>query len=214
MAWAASSRSAKRSCPHHAKNLGLVLEITIGGHRAHPQPACQLAHIERARTTLDEQARGGLAQALAKIGDVGVGQATRHASPFFSRAIAQNGPCEGRLADRGNNRVQIFDQNGKFIASWSQFSRPSRVFIDAHDVLTVTDSESTDKRGYGYNPQFQRGMRVGNAKTGEVGYFIPDPDMGYADPDTSAAEGVWVGPNGVIYGAEVGPKAVIRYVKK
>ncbi|HXL71070.1 MAG TPA: peptidyl-alpha-hydroxyglycine alpha-amidating lyase family protein [Rhizomicrobium sp.] len=123
---------------------------------------------------------------------------------------------EGRLfvADRGNNRVQIFDQNGKFIASWSQFSRPSGIFIDAHDVLYVTDSESTDKKGYGYNPQFQRGMRVGNAKTGEVGYFIPDPDMGHADPDTSAAEGLWVDPNGVIYGAEVGPKAVIRYVKK
>ncbi|HEX4104633.1 MAG TPA: peptidyl-alpha-hydroxyglycine alpha-amidating lyase family protein [Rhizomicrobium sp.] len=123
---------------------------------------------------------------------------------------------QGRLfvADRGNNRVQIFDQNGKFIASWSQFSRPSGVFIDAHDVLYVTDSESTDKKGYGYNPQFQRGMRVGNAKTGEVAYFIPDPDMGHADPDTSAAEGVWVDPNGVIYGAEVGPKAVIRYVKK
>jgi DNA-binding beta-propeller fold protein YncE len=123
---------------------------------------------------------------------------------------------EGRLfvADRGNNRVQIFDQNGKFIASWSQFSRPSGIFIDAHDVLYVTDSESTDKKGYGYNPQFQRGMRVGNAKTGEVVYFIPDPDMGHADPDTSAAEGVWVDPNGVIYGAEVGPKAVIRYVKK
>jgi sugar lactone lactonase YvrE len=129
-------------------------------------------------------------------------------------ALAMDG--QGRLfvADRGNNRVQIFDQNGKFIASWSQFSRPSGVFIDAHDVLYVTDSESTDKKGYGYNPQFQRGMRIGNAKTGEVAYFIPDPDLGHADPDTSAAEGLWVDSNGVIYGAEVGPKAVIRYVKK
>jgi len=27
-------------------------------------------------------------------------------------------------------------------------------------------------------------------------------------------EGVWADANGVIYGAEVGPKAVIRYVKK
>jgi DNA-binding beta-propeller fold protein YncE len=129
-------------------------------------------------------------------------------------ALAMDG--QGRLfvADRGNNRVQIFDQNGKFIASWSQFSRPSGIFIDAHDVLYVTDSESTDKKGYGYNPQFQRGMRVGNARTGDVVYFIPDPDMGHADPDTSAAEGAWVDPNGVIYGAEVGPKSVIRYVKK
>jgi DNA-binding beta-propeller fold protein YncE len=123
---------------------------------------------------------------------------------------------QGRLfvADRGNNRVQIFDQEGKFIAQWSQFSRPSGIFVDAHDVLYVTDSESTDKKGYGYNPKFERGMRIGGAKTGDVDSFIPDPDMGHADPDTSAAEGVWVDPNGVIYGAEVGPKAVIQYVRK
>jgi sugar lactone lactonase YvrE len=123
---------------------------------------------------------------------------------------------EGRLfvADRGNNRVQIFDQNGKFIAAWKQFSRPSGIYVDADDLLYVTDSESTDKKGYGYNPAFQRGMRIGSAKTGEVTAFIPDPDMGHADPDTSAAEGVWVDRDGVIYGAEVGPKAVIRYVRK
>jgi sugar lactone lactonase YvrE len=123
---------------------------------------------------------------------------------------------QGRLfvADRGNNRVQIFDQNGKFIAQWSQFSRPSGVYVDANDVLYVTDSESIDKKGYGYNPAFQRGMRVGSAKTGEVTAFIPDPDYPHGNPDTSAGEGVWADANGVIYGAEVGPKAVIRYVKK
>ncbi|HEY2835485.1 MAG TPA: peptidyl-alpha-hydroxyglycine alpha-amidating lyase family protein [Rhizomicrobium sp.] len=123
---------------------------------------------------------------------------------------------QGRLfvADRGNNRVQIFDQNGKFIATWSQFSRPSGVYVDVNDVLYVTDSESIDKKGYGYNPAFQRGMRVGSAKTGEVTAFIPDPDYPHGNPDTSAGEGVWADANGVIYGAEVGPKAVIRYVKK
>ena len=122
----------------------------------------------------------------------------------------------GRLfvADRGNNRVQIFDQSGKFLAAWKQFSRPSGVYVDGNDVLYVTDSESTDKKGYGYNPGFERGMRIGSAKTGEVTAFIPDPDLGHANPDTSAAEGVWVDKNGVIYGAEVGPKAVIRYLKK
>ena len=123
---------------------------------------------------------------------------------------------QGRLfvADRGNNRVQIFDQNGKFIAAWSQFSRPSGVYVDANDVLYVTDSESTDKKGYGYNPAFQRGMRLGSAKTGEVTAFILDPDYPHGNPDTSAGEGVWADATGVIYGAEVGPKAVIRYVKK
>jgi sugar lactone lactonase YvrE len=123
---------------------------------------------------------------------------------------------QGRLfvADRGNNRVQIFDQNGKFIAAWSQFSRPSGVYVDANDVLYATDSESTDKKGYGYNPAFQRGMRIGSAKTGEVTAFILDPDYPHGNPGTSAGEGVWADANGVIYGAEVGPKAVIRYLKK
>jgi hypothetical protein len=104
MAWAASSEAAERSCPHHGQNLGLVLEIAIGGHGAHPQPACQLAHIESAGTALDEQARRGLAQAFAKIGDVGIAQAARHASPFFPRAIAQNGANRERPMDGPTNR--------------------------------------------------------------------------------------------------------------
>jgi hypothetical protein len=132
---------------------------------------------------------------------------------------------QGRLfvGDRGNNRVQIFDQNGKFIAAWKQFSRPSGLYIDANDTLYVADGESTtdemeaklppNLHGFGYNPEYQRGMRIGSAKTGEVKYFIPDPDLGHADPHSSAAEGVWVDSNGVIYAAEVGPKKVLRYIK-
>ena len=73
-------------------------------------------------------------------------------------------------------------------------------------MLYVTDSESTDKKGYGYNPAFQRGMRIGSAKTGEVTAFILDPDYPHGNPDTSAGEGVWADANGVIYGAEVGPQ--------
>ena len=63
-------------------------------------------------------------------------------------------------------------------------------------------------------PAFQRGMRVGSAKTGEVTAFILDPDYPHGNPDTSAGEGVWADKDGNIYGAEVGPKAVIKYVKK
>jgi sugar lactone lactonase YvrE len=123
---------------------------------------------------------------------------------------------QGRLfvGDRGNNRVQIFDQDGKFIASWNQFSRPSGVYIDKNDVLYVADSESTETKGYGYNPGWKRGTRVGSAKTGEVTAFIPDPDGEHKTGDTTAAEGVWADESGAIYGAEVGPKAIIKYVKK
>ena len=39
----------------------------------------------------------------------------------------------GRLfvGDRENNRIQIFDQDGKFLDEWTQFGRPSGIFIDA-----------------------------------------------------------------------------------
>jgi sugar lactone lactonase YvrE len=133
-----------------------------------------------------------------------------HALAFDSR---------GRLfvGDRANNRIQIFDQEGNFIDQWRQFSRPSGVYIDNNDAIYVTDSESTDKMGYGYNPGWKRGIRVGSAKDGSVTAFIPDPLAPDADgklPATSAAEGVAADRAGNIYGAEVGPKTVKRYVKK
>jgi sugar lactone lactonase YvrE len=124
----------------------------------------------------------------------------------------------GRLfvGDRANNRIQIFDQDGNFIAQWKQFSRPSGIFIDKNDVIYVADSESTDKQGYGYNPGWKRGIRVGSAKDGSVTAFIPDPLAPNADgklPATSDAEGVAADAMGNIYGAEVGPKALKKYVK-
>ena len=47
----------------------------------------------------------------------------------------------GRLfvGDRGNNRIQIFDQDGNFLDQWAQFSRPSGVYIDKNDVIYVAD---------------------------------------------------------------------------
>lgn len=133
-----------------------------------------------------------------------------HALAFDSR---------GRLfvGDRANNRIQIFDQDGNFIDQWKQFSRPSGVYIDNHDVIYVTDSESTDKPGYGYNPGWRRGIRVGSAKDGSVAAFIPDPLSPTADgklPATSAAEGVAADAAGNVYGAEVGPKTLKKYVRK
>jgi len=119
---------------------------------------------------------------------------------------------EGRLfvGDRANNRIQIFDQDGKFLDQWTQFSRPSGLYIDKNDVLYVADSESNTAR----HPGWKRGIRIGSAKDGTVQAFIPDPEP---DPDratTSGAEGVAADAEGVIYGAEVGPKGLKRYVKK
>jgi len=128
---------------------------------------------------------------------------TPHALAFDSK---------GRLfvGDRANNRIQIFDQDGKFLDQWTQFSRPSGLYIDKNDVLYVADSESNTAR----HPGWKRGIRVGSAKDGTVQAFIPDPEP---DPDratTSGAEGVAADAQGVVYGAEVGPKGLKRYVKK
>ncbi|MEX1257833.1 MAG: peptidyl-alpha-hydroxyglycine alpha-amidating lyase family protein [Gemmatimonadota bacterium] len=121
---------------------------------------------------------------------------------------------QGRLfvADRGNNRIQIFDQDGNFIDQWYQFSRLSGIYIDANDVLYGADSESGSVNAA--HGAWLRGIRVGSARTGEITAFIPDPN-----PDcsgTCTAEGVVADRNGNIYGAEVGPSPgrLQRYVRR
>jgi sugar lactone lactonase YvrE len=122
----------------------------------------------------------------------------------------------GRLfvADRGNVRLQLFDQDGKFLTETKDFSRISGLYITKDDMLYAADSESSVTSHPG---NWKRGIRIGSAKDLKVQYLIPDPD----NPDaakttsgTSAAEGVAVDAQGNVYGAEVGPKRVMKYVKR
>jgi sugar lactone lactonase YvrE len=132
---------------------------------------------------------------------------TPHGLAFDSR---------GRLyvADRGNVRLQVFDQDGRFLEQTYAFSRLSGIFIDKNDTLYGADSESCPTSHPG---GWKRGIRIGSARDFTVRFLIPDP----ANPNpattkcgTSAAEGVAVDAAGNVYGAEVGPKQVVRYVKK
>ena len=95
----------------------------------------------------------------------------------------------GRLfvGDRENDRILIFDQNGKRLAEWKQFGGPSGLYIDKNDVLYAADE----------------GIRIGSAKDGIVKTFIP-----------SDAEGVAVDAAGNIFGAQVNPPGMKKYVKK
>jgi len=113
----------------------------------------------------------------------------------------------GRLfvADRGNRRIQIFDQEGNHLDTWYQFSRNSGIFIDDDDVLYAIDSESDPN----YNPGgWRKGLRVGSAVTGEVWYFVAEhmsersSGMGGIG---SMGEGVTADRDGNVYAGEVGP---------
>jgi DNA-binding beta-propeller fold protein YncE len=114
---------------------------------------------------------------------------------------------QGRIivADRVNSRVVIFDGEGKLIAEWKQFGRPSSVFVDKNDVLYVADSQSNERT----NPGFKQGIRIGSAKDGKVTAFIPEQS-----PEIGTPESLSVDDQGVIYGGYTNKMAVRRWAKK
>jgi sugar lactone lactonase YvrE len=113
---------------------------------------------------------------------------------------------KGRLfvADRANNRLQIFDQEGNFIAEWKQFGRPSGIWIDRSDVIYVADSQSSEKT----NPGFRQGIRIGDARDGKVTGFIEETQF------PGALEGVGVDDKGNIYAGYTNAQYLRRFVKK
>ena len=113
---------------------------------------------------------------------------TPHALAFDSR---------GRLfvADRGNHRIQVFDQDGQLLDQWRQFSRVSGLFV-RNDMLYAIDSETNAMR----HPGWKTGIRIGSTKEDRVLSFIPPHDNG--QPFGAAGEGVAVDPDGNVYAAE------------
>jgi DNA-binding beta-propeller fold protein YncE len=165
------------------------------GHSSAPNSNARILKFDRT---------GKLIKTIGKFGTGPEDMDQPHALAMDSR---------GRLfvGDRSNNRILIMDQDGKLLDTWYQFSRPSGIYIDANDVIYVADSESGSV-GNGRPRTWTRGIRIGSARDGKVTAFIPDPAQ--SPPSTSSAEGVAADKNGVIYGAEVGERALKRYVKK
>lgn len=98
----------------------------------------------------------------------------------------------GRLwvADRGNKRLQIFDQDGEYVDEMKQFGTPASIFIQ-DDVLYVA------------SPAPENRVTIGTID-GKVLSVIEGLD---------APHGIAVDASGAIYVAQSGGKAIVKFVK-
>ena len=86
-------------------------------------------------------------------------------------AIAMDASGRVFAGDRSNSRIQIFDQQGNHLATWTQFGRPSGIAFDDNGQIYVADSESDDVQ----NPGYEIGIRIGEVETGWVTNFLRFP---------------------------------------
>lgn len=120
---------------------------------------------------------------------------TPHALAFDSK---------GRLwvADRGNHRIEIFDQEGNYLESRYLYGRISGIFIKGDTVYAI-DSES----GPFNHPNWRNGVRIGPVDEDRIIGFIPPFDREDRVYQGTAGEGVAVDADGNVYAAE-GPNSI------
>ena len=92
------------------------------------------------------------------------------------------------VADRENNRIQVYDYNGKHLAIWPHFERPTKLYIDpVEEILYVAELEDqfslVDLQGNLIG-------RYGSIRGNEPGQFW-------------GPHGIWCDSEGSIYIAEV-----------
>ena len=112
------------------------------------------------------------------------------------------------VADRQNKRVQVFDQDGQFLAAWPQFGEVNSVFVSKDDTIYAGTGFADPDAAKGE----VRGILVGSAKDGSLKAFIPDPvDLNTVVRGT-AASGITADAEGTIYAADVGSHNLRKYV--
>jgi sugar lactone lactonase YvrE len=121
-------------------------------------------------------------------------------------------PATGNIyvADRGNQRIVIFDQDGKYLNRWTQFGMPSDIVFDSVGNIYVADSESDANENVGW----EKGIRIGKVKSGFVEHFIPDPgDNPSITAHGSGVESLAVDKQGNIFAGEPRNHRVQKYIK-
>jgi DNA-binding beta-propeller fold protein YncE len=114
--------------------------------------------------------------------------------------------AKGRLwvADRGNHRIEIFDQEGNYLESRYMYGRISGIFIKGNLVYAI-DSES----GPLNHQNWRNGVRIGPLDEDRITAFVPPFDREDRVYQGTAGEGVAVDAEGNVYAAE-GPNSLAQ----
>lgn len=136
---------------------------------------------------------------IMEWGEIG----TEHGQFRTPHALEFDG--QGRLwvADRGNHRLEIYDQNGNYVDSRYQFGRISDLFITDDQMVYAIDSESNRLR----HINWRNGVRIGPVDQDLLVGFIPGWDSDSRPNHGVAGEGVGVDADGNVYVAE-GPASL------
>lgn len=95
------------------------------------------------------------------------------------------------VCDRGNKRLQVFDQDGKFLDQFTQFGTASSLFITSDDMLYVADGAPENR------------IIIGTTDGKVLGTID-----GLNGPHSLAVDS-----SGAVYVAESGGKSVLKYMR-
>ena len=98
------------------------------------------------------------------------------------------------VCDRGNARLQVFDQDGRLLDIWTGWGRPTGIFVK-NDTLYVVDSLANVVQGKVVPAlvPMATGIYIGSALDGTVKSFIPDEFAGPEDVTVDAVGDLYIG---------------------
>ena len=136
---------------------------------------------------------------LMEWGKIGV----RHGEFRTPHAMAFDSKDRLWVVDRGNHRIEIFDQQGTYLESRYLYGRISGIFIK-DDMVYAIDSESSPTG----HVNWRNGIRVGHIDEDRITAFIPPFEREDRVYQGAAGEGVAVDADGNVYAAE-GPNSLM-----